>query len=233
MNRFLFSYPNNDKAGNEMPQQKFTSGPERNTVFKKILLLSLTTLSLSFISASAFACVPGEPDCNDTFKNHVMVTTDFHSKIEQPTDPVYGMLEGSYVPAYMLETDIPQLWLELPWIGRGRTSQVIAKWYSLDLLDSNGDPTLLLTQTQTGNSRNRNFWFSPTEWITKDDGSKGLRNAGVHWKVDSYYEWRYYGRLEKIGCATNSFVTPEPVSLVLFSLGAGILGLTKLRRKKK
>lgn len=203
-------------------------------MLKKILFaLFVASFGLSLMSAAAYACVPGNPECEDIFKHNSMVTTAYHSKIEQPTDPVFGLYQGEHVPSYMLETDIPQLWLELPRVGFGRTSQVIAKWYSLDLLDSHGNPTLMLTQTKTGNSWNRNFWFSPTEWISRNDGSEGIRTVGTRWEVESSFKWMYWGRVEEIGCAKNTFVTPEPLGAALFLIGGIALSTRRFFKKKK
>jgi hypothetical protein len=52
------------------------------------------------------------------------------------------------------------------------------------------------------------------------------------WTVSA--SWGYAGKGCDMITRTSTFnVVPEPVSLVLFGLGAGVLGLAQLRRKKK
>lgn len=58
-----------------------------------------------------------------------------------------------------------------------------------------------------------------------------VRATGL-WTVST--SWGYLGKGCDLITRTSTFsVTPEPFSMVLFGLGAGVLGLAKLRRKKQ
>ena len=70
---------------------------------------------------------------------------------------------------------------------------------------------------------------SAEPWFSANGGSLSGIDAAAEWiwtnNGDFHNSPRYF--------STKITVTPEPVSAGLFLLGAGVLGLTKLRRKKK
>lgn len=82
------------------------------------------------------------------------------------------------------------------------------------------------------------FWLAPT--LTEWDSKKALGD----WHIDSFLT-NFVGTFaENGGIGVGNFfttqgdtvnftVTPEPASMALFGLGAGALGLTRLRRKKR
>jgi hypothetical protein len=80
------------------------------------------------------------------------------------------------------------------------------------------------------------YWVSPTNWST----DPSFHNQVGTWEIyDIFYQFRRSGTEKQEGSFTgnggvvNFNVVPEPVSMVLFGLGAGVLGLAQLRRKKK
>ncbi len=86
---------------------------------------------------------------------------------------------------------------------------------------------------ENGTADQANFWVSPLNW-------NSIRQTGL-WTVDSAFQIIHKSNGNNLGSGTDSTtftvgeaptVTPEPVSMALFGLGAGALGLKRLRRKK-
>ena len=115
--------------------------------------------------------------------------------------------------------ETPFVYLELSGINPGRTLNLQNIWkYGGSVED---------TQTFTSTGSSLTDWRGLSNWLGTGLGS---RKAG-DWTVET--TWGYNGS-KYTTTAKNAFsVTPEPVSLVLFGLGAGVLGLSRLRRKKK
>lgn len=69
------------------------------------------------------------------------------------------------------------------------------------------------------------FLQAPLTWST-------ITQAG-DWRVDAVYTWKNGNTINRTGTGSFNFtVTPEPVSMALFGMGAGALGLTSLRRRR-
>lgn len=79
------------------------------------------------------------------------------------------------------------------------------------------------TETLTGETGLLDYWQSLTNWDS-------VKQVGT-WEVKTF--WHNPGASN--GNSTYSFnvVTPEPISMALFGLGAGVLGLAGIRRRKK
>ena len=71
-----------------------------------------------------------------------------------------------------------------------------------------------------------NYWQSLSNWDS-------IKQVG-HWEVKAFWNnpSGSYGNEAFCFTVNGPTVTPEPVSMALFGLGAGALGLTRLRRKK-
>ncbi len=88
----------------------------------------------------------------------------------------------------------------------------------------------LITSTNVGQASG---WYS---WnVTKYVGLYSPGDTVAFALISTDPGHSFYARESTTGFGPKLSVTttPEPVSLVLFGLGAGVLGLTKLRRKKK
>jgi len=151
------------------------------------------------------------------------------STTTQPSDPTYLPSDPHFGLSkyFNYETDDPWLYLKLPAAptsGSPTHSSILTKWYYIDPVlgavhkeDISGGANDLTTL---------DFWFTPADWDT-------IKIKG-EWKVDATYNWLNNGNaVKRTGTGSVHFLTPEPVSMSLFGLGAGVLGLTRLRKKKK
>ncbi len=117
-------------------------------------------------------------------------------------------------------------WDETPWVygltdavSANRHAHVQTEWYF--------NSSLLGTANEDGPNQQNTFWFTPLNW-------NSIKQAGV-WTVKGYFQVDDAPHtLFKSGADQHTFtVTPEPISMALFGLGAGALGLKRMRRKKQ
>lgn len=76
------------------------------------------------------------------------------------------------------------------------------------------------------------FWLSPSNWSSiKQVGAWSI--SGIDYAFIKAGNAKQSGSFIGDGGAVSFSVTPEPISMALFGLGAGVLGLAGVRRKKK
>ena len=196
-------------------------------MFKKILfVLFVATVSLGSLSAAAYA-VPKETP------TPIAYTADF---ISADTYQSNGstMLDDSFNTSL---GESPWLKLVLPgnngyedWDSPSRNSSVSTDWYF-------GDTKMFSINTNGGSDKTKDtYWLSPS--ADQLQGSSlswnDLKTNYGAWHIDASYEWKFSGNTVTGSVKNIPFtLTPEPVSMVLFGLGAGVLGLAQIRRKKK
>jgi hypothetical protein len=151
----------------------------------------------------------------------------------------FAVVSGSFEQAYTVASDnsttevtsfdidgaAPWLYLRLPASPHASgNSSVDSHWFfnpEVSEQFASGDPGDTDLQ--------RDFWL-PSDLVW--DSNKAVGD----WHIDASFFWNGpgTGANDVIGNQTVNFtVTPEPVSVALFGMGAGALGLTRLRRKKK
>jgi len=115
---------------------------------------------------------------------------------------------------------IPQGFGQIGGVGANRHAHVRMEWFF--------NSTLMDDAEAAGASGVNDFRLTPPDWNT-------VKQPGL-WTLNGFFDVfaDVDHSLFKSGSDTYSFtVTPEPVSMALFGLGAGALGLASRFRKKK
>ncbi len=180
--------------------------------------ISILTLFTSVLTASPlFAAV--EMDFIDNF-----TTSDSFNTGSGPANPF-----GNPQPKNSFDlSENPYLYLETPQNNFADpfalNATTLSKWYFGGAEKySVGGP---------GDLNQNEFFFTPNNWDS-------IKQVGL-WTIDSSYELHPLlnpGELTAFGGSVATFsvtsptVTPEPISMALFGLGAGVLALTRRRKK--
>ena len=176
----------------------------------------LVLLLLGVSTSQAQAAV--EVDFIDNF-----TTAESANTHQTPADP---FANPTFQNVFDL-SETPYLYLETP--ARdfpnpiSYQSTIFSKWYfnSVEKYSTNGP----------GDLNQNEFFFTPPNWDT-------IKEPGL-WAIDSSYELRPLfnpSELTAFGGSSTDFtvtgptVTPEPVSMALFGLGAGALALSRRKR---
>lgn len=117
-------------------------------------------------------------------------------------------------------SETPYLFVKLPPVNNERYGEVFTNWIFGASVLGNANETGVLGQEK--------FWLSPLNW-------NSITQPGT-WLIDGGYFIikQSNDSLKKFGNASYNFtVTPEPISMTLFGLGASVLGLSGLRKRKK
>ncbi len=189
---------------------------------KKIVAVSLAILALH--SSQAFAAVNWTNDAT-----HAAFTVDGNGSTTAKTNFGWDETPWLYVLLPGYSTDSPSL--------KANTTLLQDKWNFGDrtAVDGNANTSEAYGATQTVSGDKLDFWVSPTNWTT-------IRQAGS-WEIyDIFYQFKNGANLRQEGAFTGNSgivnftvngptVTPEPVSMALFGIGAGALGLKRFRRK--
>lgn len=192
---------------------------------KKILIPAIAMLILA-TPAFAGTTYPDDFTVADTYSENGSATLDDVFNTSNGENPWLKLV---------LPTDITSY---TNWANRD--GKVDTTWYygSTKMFDINENPSGAAKAKDT-------FWLSPSVGTLKNGPNTVLwdnlkLNYGA-WHIDATYEWNLGGGNKIKGDAsipfsltnvTASTVTPEPISMALFGLGAGVLGLAGIRRKK-
>ena len=150
-------------------------------------------------------------------------------------DALYSVSSsGSTVQVTEFDINGPKPWLyvKLPSSPSSLFSSIGSDWLF------NPQATIQFSVAGGQSSTATDFWLSPSDTVWGSKESLG------EWHVNSNFAWISIqfaenggigvGRIDSAGNGVANFtVVPEPGSIALFGIGAGALGLTRLRRKKK
>ena len=196
-------------------------------MLKKILFLSFVIfMSLGLMSAIGYAESNSNHNNHKNDNNHNDHQNDDHcdgGKCPKPPKasnhtPFTTFENNTHKETtFELKDETPFVYLRLKHLDKKEDLSINYVW-------THGTDTYKQTETYSDIASLKN-WQSLDIW-------NSVRAVG-DWTVIT--SWGYLGKGCDMITKTSRFsvVTPEPVSMILFGLGAGVLGLSRLRRKKK
>jgi len=214
---------------------------------KKILLFA----AIALLTASASAYALDIPALSDITTDSAFPTTNFYGYSDNGwtgSSPTTQLWAGTWFSGSQNTNTYLQFTLPSTPISSG-----ILSLYNFENDTTPSSSLVSVYATTTGWNAHTVTWSNQPPTIGSALATTSVnQNPGWYsWNISSYVDslapgstfglvltspgtgHSFYALESTTGLGPKLSVTPEPISLVLFGLGAGVLGLAKFRRKKK